>query len=71
VPHGLRKAFSRRLAEADVSVTDIAACTGHRTLRDVQRYTEKFDRKRGASRAMAKLQAALNSITPAASARHD
>ena len=57
VPHGLRKGFARRLAEADVLVTDIAACTGHRTLREVQRYTEKYDRRKGAGRAMAKLAA--------------
>jgi integrase len=37
--HGLRKAACRRLAEAGCSVNEIAAVSGHATLREVQRYT--------------------------------
>ena len=37
--HGLRKAAARRLAEAGCSVHEIAAITGHRTLKEVERYT--------------------------------
>ena len=50
--HGLRKATCRRLAEAGRSANEIAAITGHRTLRMVTRYTEAADRKRMASAAM-------------------
>jgi len=37
--HGLRKAAARRLAEAGCSASQIAAVTGHRSLREVERYT--------------------------------
>lgn len=50
--HGLRKATCRRLAEAGRSASEIAAITGHRTLRMVQRYTEAADRKRMSKAAM-------------------
>jgi integrase len=58
VPHGLRKGFARRLAEAGCSTSEIAASTGHLTLQEVDRYTKKYDRKRGAKAAMAKKRAA-------------
>ena len=51
--HGLRKATCRRLAEAGRSANEIAAITGHRTLRMVARYTEAADWRRMASAAMA------------------
>lgn len=38
-PHGLRKAAARRLAEAGASPHQIAAITGHASLKEVQRYT--------------------------------
>lgn len=37
--HGLRKAVARRLAEAGCSEHAIAAITGHKSLREVRRYT--------------------------------
>jgi integrase len=37
--HGLRKAACRRLAEAGCSANEIAAISGHATLREVARYT--------------------------------
>jgi integrase len=37
--HGLRKACARRLAEAGATVHQIAAVTGHATLKEVERYT--------------------------------
>jgi len=40
---------------AGIASAEIAAITGHASLREVQRYTETRDRKRAASRAMAKL----------------
>jgi integrase len=38
-PHGLRKAAARRLAEAGASPHQIAAITGHASLKEVERYT--------------------------------
>jgi integrase len=43
----LRKAAARRLAEAGCSTHEIAAITGHASLKEVARYTEAADRKRG------------------------
>jgi len=53
--HGLRKATARRLAEIGCTANQIAAITGHATLKEVQRYTSAADRKRMAREAMAKL----------------
>jgi len=58
VPHGLRKAFCRRLADLGVPPMDIAALSGHLSLKEVMRYTEKYDRKSAGKRSMAKLVAA-------------
>ena len=49
--HGLRKSACRRLAEAGCSAGEIAAISGHASLREVERYTEA-DRPRPAWRAM-------------------
>jgi integrase len=54
--HGLRKATARRLAEIGCTAHQIAAITGHATLKEVQRYTSAADRKRLAREAMAKLE---------------
>jgi len=53
--HGLRKATARRLAEIGCGAPQIAAITGHATLKEVQRYANAADRKRMAREAMAKL----------------
>jgi integrase len=42
-PHGLRKAACRRLAEAGCSAAVIASISGHRSLREVQRYIDSAD----------------------------
>jgi integrase len=52
VPHGLRKAGIRRLAEAGKSVNQIAAVSGHKSLREVQRYTAAADQRQLARDAM-------------------
>lgn len=52
LPHGLRKAGMRRMAEAGKSVNQIAAVSGHKSLREVQRYTEAADQRRLARDAM-------------------
>jgi integrase len=44
--HGLRKAACRRLAEAGCSVNVIAAISGHKTLKEVERYTVAADQAR-------------------------
>lgn len=54
--HGLRKAASRRLAEYGCTVHEVAAITGHASLREVQRYTKGADQKRLAASAMAKVR---------------
>jgi integrase len=53
--HGLRKAAARRLAEAGCSAHEIAAITGHASLREVQRYTAAASQVKLANAAMAKL----------------
>lgn len=58
VPHGLRKACARRLAELGCSELQIAAVTGHLTLKEVAHYTTAYNRKGAAAQAVAKLVAA-------------
>jgi integrase len=53
-PHGLRKAKMRRLAEAGASEKEIAAWSGHKTLKEVARYTQAADQRRLAKSAMKK-----------------
>lgn len=50
--HGLRKAACRRLAEAGCSANVIAAISGHRTLKEVSRYTIAADQERLADTAI-------------------
>jgi integrase len=52
--HGLRKAACRRLAEAGCSASEIAAISGHKTLKEVARYTSAADQERLARNAMAR-----------------
>ena len=54
--HGLRKAASRRLAEAGCTAHEIAAITGHRSLAEVERYTRRAAQPGLAVRAMRKLE---------------
>lgn len=53
--HGLRKAAARRLAEAGCSALQIAAITGHKTLKEVSRYTAAADQGRMARDAMKRI----------------
>jgi integrase len=55
--HGLRKAAARRLAETGCTVHEIAAITGHKSLREIQRYTDAVDQVRLAKSAAAKTTA--------------
>jgi integrase len=52
--HGLRKSACRRLAEAGCSANEIAAISGHASLREVERYTKAADQQRMAANAMAR-----------------
>jgi integrase len=53
--HGIRKAAARRLAEAGCTAHEIAAITGHATLRELERYTKAADQKRLALAAIDKV----------------
>jgi integrase len=55
VPHGLRKAAARRLAEAGCTVHEIQAITGHAALSEVARYTKAAEQRVLASSAVARL----------------
>jgi integrase len=54
-PHGLRKTLGRLLADAGASAHDIMAALGHTTLAQAEKYTREADRRRGARRAVLKL----------------
>jgi integrase len=54
-PHGLRKTLGRLLADAGASTHDIMAALGHTTLAQAEKYTREADRRRGARRAVLKL----------------
>jgi integrase len=54
--HGLRKAACRRLAEAQCSVNEIAAISGHRSLRMVEHYTRAADQSRLARTAVERMR---------------
>jgi integrase len=53
--HGLRNAMCRRLAEAGCTEKQIAAISGHKTLRMVQHYTRAADQERLARSALEQL----------------
>lgn len=53
--HGLRKAAARRLAEAGCSAHQIASITGHKTLKEVERYTRAADQQGLATSALARI----------------
>jgi enterobacteria phage integrase len=57
VSHGLRKAMMRRLAESDATAKQIAGISGHKTLKEIERYTKAADQKKLAIAAMDKLRA--------------
>jgi integrase len=57
--HGLRKAAARRLAEAGCTPNQIAAITGHSTLKEVARYTKAADQVTLAEAAMLSITKAV------------
>jgi integrase len=59
--HGLRKAAARWLAEAGCTAHEIAAITGHASLKQVAHYTRAADQGRLASAAMEKVKTRTSS----------
>ena len=55
VAHGLRKAALRRLAEKGATTKQIAAVSGHRSLKEIERYTERAEQAGLADTAISKL----------------
>jgi integrase len=60
--HGLRKAACTRLAEAGCTAHEIMAISGHRTLKEVERYTKAADQARLARAALERI--ANKSVKP-------
>jgi integrase len=56
LPHGLRKAQMRRLAESGATAKQIASISGHKSLREVERYTAAADQRQLSRDAIAKLK---------------
>jgi integrase len=56
VPHGLRKAGLRRLAEYGATTKEIASVSGHKSLREIERYTARADQAKLARQAIEKLK---------------
>lgn len=54
--HGLRKSAARRLAEAGCTVHEIMAITGHKSIKEVERYTRAVEQRASADAAMLKVQ---------------
>jgi integrase len=53
--HGLRKAAARRLAEAGCTDREIMSITGHKTTKEVTRYTNAADQVTLSDQAMGKV----------------
>ena len=56
VPHGLRKASCRRLAEAGCSTKEIMSISGHKSMAEVERYVRQADQGRLARAAITRLE---------------
>jgi integrase len=54
--HGLRKAAATRLAEANCTAHEIMAITGHKSLREVERYTQEAQKRLLADSGMSKFK---------------
>jgi integrase len=57
VTHGLRKAAARRMAEAGCSARRIMAWTGHKSLAEIERYTQAAEQKSLAKEAAKQMTA--------------
>lgn len=54
--HGVRKASATALADRGCTAHEIAAITGHDSLKEVERYTKKADQRRLAASAISKME---------------
>jgi integrase len=61
-PHGLRKSHMRRLADYGSSTKEIASMSGHRSLREIERYTEKADQTKLARVAVSRIPVSNPSV---------
>jgi integrase len=64
VPHGLRKGGSKLMADSGCTPHEIMGVTGHKTMKEILRYTDAYDRKQAAARAQAKVAAAKDNVVP-------
>jgi integrase len=62
VPHGLRKGKGRIMAENECTAHEIMAVLGHSSLKEAERYTRAFNRRKAAGRAQAKV--AKDNVVP-------
>ena len=62
--HGLRKAALTRLADANKTIHQIAAVSGHKTLKEIERYTKAADQRRLAREALLGEQNGRNGVEP-------
>ncbi|WOI55115.1 site-specific integrase [Palleronia sp. LCG004] len=58
--HGLRKAICRRIAEVEGDVFKVMAVSGHRDIREAQKYCDRFGRHAKADSAIASLPGGVN-----------
>jgi integrase len=63
--HGLRKLLATRLSDKGRTPQEIAAVTGHQTLKEVDRYTKARDQKLAAQRAIEALETRTETVQPA------
>lgn len=63
-PHGLRKAACRRLAESGCSAMEIMSITGHRDIKEIERYTKAAEMKVLSRAAMAKSENSFHTKLP-------
>ena len=61
-PHGLRKSHMRWLAELGSSTKEIASMSGHRSLREIERYTAKADQTKLARVAVSRIPVSNQSV---------
>jgi integrase len=62
--HGLRKAALTRLADAGKTIHQIAAVSGHKSLKEIERYTRAADQRRLAREALLGEQTGMKSVEP-------
>jgi hypothetical protein len=55
VPHGLRKGGSRIIVESGGTAHEVMSVLGHSSLKEAERYTKAFNRRKLAASAMEKV----------------